>query len=186
MGEEQVQSLDALTETSLPVVVLAVDVAGDGPPHADELGAGDYRQKPTPGQEGLQEIRQGDAGLTGDHAGLGVEIQDLVETPGIEHPVVEGAVAITSSHGVDDEVAGSRQTAAQLGQAAKGLRLAVNHRVSPPSAELHAVKRPLPALPAKKCNRKKERSQRMMVIWRKASLRRILVGEPERFSTRVI
>lgn len=82
-----------------PVMVLAVDVVGDGPTKRHVSGARRGRQEPTPGHDEPQDFVEADAALGAEHALLGVEGDESVKpaqgncaAAGIEAAVPIGAV----------------------------------------------------------------------------------------------
>jgi hypothetical protein len=82
-------------ERSGAVMVLAVNVVGDGAAHRDPFGAGDDRQEPPPGNDDVEDLRQRHARLTAQQPGV-LQGDEPVE-PGRDEEspaVVEAAVAV--------------------------------------------------------------------------------------------
>ncbi len=77
-GQEQPERPHEVPERTVPVMVLAMHVGGDGPADGDELRAGRGRQEPAPRQEVANDFGQRHAGLTAEPAIGLVESQKQV------------------------------------------------------------------------------------------------------------
>jgi hypothetical protein len=79
-----------------PVMVLPVDVVGDGAAERDEARAGRDRQEPALRQRHVDDGGEENARLGADDARLEVEIEDAVERAAVEDDatVVEARVAV--------------------------------------------------------------------------------------------
>ncbi len=110
VGEEQCQAGHVGPERSVDVVVLAVDVAGDGPADGDEAGPRGHRHEEAPRDEDLEQLVEADARRDGgrprdrvQHGVVGVVLE-------AQHgaPTVLRRVAVGAPHPPDD-AATSRQ-----------------------------------------------------------------------------
>ena len=82
------------------VMVLAVDVIGDGSAERDVLGAGGDGEKPAAGDGEVEDLRKGDAGLGGEDAGVLVKGEQTVHAGGDQETALieEAHVAVGAAH----------------------------------------------------------------------------------------
>ena len=66
------------------MMVLAVDVAGDGSPAGDEFCARGDREKPAPGHKNVQDFRKQSPGLAVQNSLEVVKVQKVVVWPEID------------------------------------------------------------------------------------------------------
>lgn len=72
---------------AMQVMILAVDVAGNGTPDRDVLGAGDNRQKITSGQTIGQNLTQRDTGGTVQGIGLFCDPENASIAAGLDYSI---------------------------------------------------------------------------------------------------
>lgn len=130
---EQVEGDDALTETTVNMVVFAVNVSGDGSAYTDGLGPGCDLQEPLSRKKSLDDFRQGHAALAGDDSFAGIEIQNPVKTVCQEDLGGQGAVAVAPTAGEYDTAFEAVQLVHQLLPGVESERLAFYARESSPS-----------------------------------------------------
>jgi hypothetical protein len=113
VGDEQLDPADVVAEAAVDVMVLAVDVAGDGAPDRHELRAGHHRREEPARHEGVQDLLEGDPGLTAQPARLGVEVEHAVEAAGENDAAIaqQRGVAVTAA-----ETEGQHGVALPIGQ----------------------------------------------------------------------
>ena len=95
-GQHQVEPQHMVAEAADAVVVLAVDVVGDGPADGGEGGSRRGRRQEAPGQESGEQVVEGDAGLAHQGAVVRVERNHAVQPLGQQDmaTVVQGGVAV--------------------------------------------------------------------------------------------
>ena len=105
VGVTRVELGHVLAEAAVDVMVLAVDVGGDGPAHRHVAGAGGDGHEPAERDQALHEGLEADAGADGDLSGDEVGAVDGVEPGGVEDhaPGVLGGVAVAASEAAGDE-----------------------------------------------------------------------------------
>ena len=64
----QAKLLDMIAKRSGTMVILAMNIIGDGAPYRHELRAGRYRKKPSLGKEYVDDIGETDAAFAAQHA----------------------------------------------------------------------------------------------------------------------
>ena len=94
---------DVAAEGAGDVVVLAVDVVGDGAAEGDVFGSGRDGQEEAARDGEVEDLRERDAGLGGEKAGLGVEVDQAVHAGGEQQIAVleqaDVAIAAAQSDG---------------------------------------------------------------------------------------
>ncbi len=75
VGADELELRDVAAEGSGDVVVLAVDVVGDGSAEGDVFGAGGDGEEEAAGDGEVEDLGEGDAGFGGEEAGRGVEVR---------------------------------------------------------------------------------------------------------------
>ena len=97
----QFEARNVAAEGAGDLVVLAVDIVGDGAAEGDVLGAGSDGKEEAARNSEVEDLRERNAGLGGQDAGLGVEIDQAVHAGGLEQRAVlqqaDIAVAATES-----------------------------------------------------------------------------------------
>ncbi len=99
IGPEQRDRLDVRSERPRRAVVLAVDVARDGPADGHMLCAWHDRDHPAGGSDHAQELADCDAGLRGDRPAVVVEL-DSLQRGGLDHETTGDlrGVTVAASH----------------------------------------------------------------------------------------
>lgn len=102
IGAMEAQLADVGSEGSGAVMVLAVDVIGDGAADGDKASPGGYGEKPASGYNKFEYLGKTDAGLATDHAEGWVKAQDAVEAARIDEVAsgIETGIAITAAESV--------------------------------------------------------------------------------------
>ena len=131
VAADEAKGTDVAAEGSGAVVVLAVDVVGDGAAERHELGARRHRHEPAAGHADGQERADRQSRLGPNHAGRPVGRHDAVEPAGAQQvaAVVEAHVAVGAPHAVGQrgtdagpEGAGEVVEVGRLGHAAPRAR----------------------------------------------------------------
>jgi hypothetical protein len=101
----QAQRPDVGGEGAVAVVVLAVDVRGDGAADGDVAGAGGDGHEPALGHGEAEEVVEAQAGLGGDDPGAAVEGQHLAHARGVGHRAagVLGGVPVGAAQAPGDD-----------------------------------------------------------------------------------
>jgi hypothetical protein len=101
----QPERQDMLPEGAGAVMILAMDIVGDGAADRDELGARRNGQEPDGARLAApryhpQDRGELDAGLAGQHAGIAVELKEPVQPPHVDQrsAVVQAGVAVRPAH----------------------------------------------------------------------------------------
>ena len=128
---QQGQAQHVVAERPLDVVVLAVDVAGDGPADGHEAGARRDRDEEAPGHGHAQQVVQAHPGGDGHRPGRLVDggVEDLVLEPQHDPAAVLGRIAVRAPEPSRD-AAPRRQVLHRGGE-----------RVDPPSGLGHQLGR---------------------------------------------
>lgn len=89
-------------ERSGAVMVLSMDIVGDGAADSDELSAGSNWQKPAFGEKYPDKVGEGDTALAAEDASGVIESEDAIQTAAIDERAirVEARVAVTASQTV--------------------------------------------------------------------------------------
>jgi hypothetical protein len=95
-------------ESPSAMMVLAVDVVGDGSANGDESRAGRDRKKPSSREEYVEDIGEADAAFATEHASRFVESEDSVKAAAIDQLAagVETRVAIAAAEAIREQGAG--------------------------------------------------------------------------------
>ena len=88
VGADQFEARDVVAEGAGDVVVLAVDVVGDGAAEGDVLGSGRDGQEESARHGEVEDLRERDARFGGEHAGRGIEVDQAVHAGGLQQGAV--------------------------------------------------------------------------------------------------
>ena len=121
VGSQQVEPLHMIAKTAGAVMVLAMDVGGDGAANADPAGAGDDGQAEAARHEQPVDLGQARARLADQHATCSIEIQQPIEPRHVDDAaafdlrrIAIGAAEATRQHRAFGLVEKLRQLAATL------------------------------------------------------------------------
>jgi hypothetical protein len=136
----QTQAADMIAERAGPVVVLAMDVVGDGAAHAHELGTRQDRQPPAPRRHQALDVPQQDTRFADQPAGRrieGVQAVELRRAPEVP-PGVEAGIAVAPAVSAGDGwslAAHARRDFLDIGQAPRpcAVRRSTGPRTKPAS-----------------------------------------------------
>ena len=108
VGAQQFQPGDVTPEGAVGVMILAVDVVGDGAAHGGVAGAGCHWQEPAAGHNQFEDIAQRQTCLAAQQAGLFVEGDEVVQGRSGQQAaaVVEAAVAVAAAAAVGQKGVG--------------------------------------------------------------------------------
>ncbi len=100
VGADQLELRYVAAEGAGVVVVLAVDVVGDGAAERDVLGARRDRKEEAAWHGEVEDLRQRNAGLRREQASDRVEVQQAIHGRGLEKRAVleQADVAVASTH----------------------------------------------------------------------------------------
>ena len=96
LNRQQLETVHVGTERAGAMVVLAVDVVGDGSADRDPSGTRHHRQEPAPRNDQREDLGQGHSGLAAEEAGGFVEADQAVQPRDVEQhaAVVQATVAV--------------------------------------------------------------------------------------------
>ena len=100
VGADQFELCDVAAEGSGDVVVLAVDVVGNCSAQSYIFCSGRDGEEKAAGNGEVEDLREGDAGLGGEEAGLGIEVDQAVHAGREEELAVleQADIAIAAAH----------------------------------------------------------------------------------------
>ena len=104
----QADLADVSAESSSAVMVLTVDVVGDGSADGDEAGAGRDGKKPSFRKKYVDDVGEADAAFAAQHASRFVETEDAVQSAAVDQFAagVETRVAVAAAEAVGKQGAG--------------------------------------------------------------------------------
>src|SRR6478672_2659348 len=113
-----------IAETADHMMVLAVNVIGDGSADRDEFRAGRDRQEPSAANDQIEDFRQGDAGFALENSGRLIERQKMVHPASVQENAirVQAAVAIAAAIPMNEHwLARSRKLRVSIGNSNNAL-----------------------------------------------------------------
>ena len=96
---------DVSTESSSTMMVLTVDVVGDGSADSDEASAGRDRKEPSFREKYVENVGEADAAFAAEHASRFVESEDAVKAAAVDQfsAGVETRVAIAAAEAIGEQ-----------------------------------------------------------------------------------
>ena len=116
------------------VMILAMNIVGDGSANRCVLGAGSYGKEEAARDGEVQDFRQGRASFAPENAGLGVEMAKSVERArGKERPLVEQThITITAPSAHGEHSRGWKRLGGEVGGPVQGQYVRLQGRISAP------------------------------------------------------
>src|SRR5665811_924838 len=101
----QADLADVSAEGSSAVMVLTMNVVGDGSADSDKAGSGRDGKKPSFREEYVEDVREADAAFATEHASGFIETEDAVETAAVDQFAagVETRVAVTAAEAIGEQ-----------------------------------------------------------------------------------
>src|SRR6185369_14286900 len=99
------EAREVMAERAVAVVILAMDVVGDGASERHELRSGRDRQEEAAREREFDDLRKQHAGFAGEHAAFRVERDEAVEVARAYQrvAVVQAAIAVAASRAVGED-----------------------------------------------------------------------------------
>jgi hypothetical protein len=122
IGPGELETGDVPPEGARAVMVLAVNVVGDGAADRYPAGTGHDREKPAARHDEIEDLRQGDPRLASEQAAGLVQCDEPIQPPNVQQyaPIVEATVAVAPPACVGEDWSGQTVQGRQVGAPGHG------------------------------------------------------------------